>query len=507
MNRQKLLYKLLVFLIASLFSIAAAHTASAQEFTALSLGDYGNVSVMEMTGDYSAYAQDGSVNSAPREAIAKEFFKTHKDEYDFLFIFSNFDYQMPEDGQAKAFHMGVKNDIQGLGFDAFDNTSFFGSSGKLQGFVDMGNLSGLVTDPLDPKFDYTLYLLTHEMMHQWGAHAKFKDQSGNNSSSLIGKDNIHWSYLFDSGGSVLYGNRWQDNGNGTFTSLAPHFQMKYFSPIDLYLMGMIDKTQVPPMLLIENSSVDPTKLPEAGVTISGTARTITIEDIIAAIGERNPDVSSSQKSFKTGFIFITQPGTFKGDEIYAIENIRSGWVTRHSVLTDGKSIVEVASTPIENIPVNPGPVIAPATPRTLPPNINDGVQWLMDNQKSDGSWADLEQTTERDTAVATLSLKNFTAAQQNYQNAIQWLGTVASGNMDFLARKTAGLIGSGRDISPLVNDVLSRQNTDGGWGSDKNYASNAADTAIALKTLATAGLCGSERYCQGNRILEVEPES
>ena len=49
-------------------------------------------------------------------------------------------------------------------------------------------------------------------------------------------------------------------------------------------MGMIDKTKVPPMLLIENSSIDQTRLPEASVTINERCRTIKIKDIIAAVG-------------------------------------------------------------------------------------------------------------------------------------------------------------------------------------------------------------------------------
>lgn len=48
-NRQRLRYKILVFLVMSLLSIAVAHTSSAQDFTAKSLGDYGNVTVMEVT--------------------------------------------------------------------------------------------------------------------------------------------------------------------------------------------------------------------------------------------------------------------------------------------------------------------------------------------------------------------------------------------------------------------------------------------------------------------------
>ena len=340
--------KLRPILAFTLFSIISSNVFS-QDFTTRSLGDYGNVTVMEVTGNYDAKNSDGSVNAAPREAISKEFFKTHKDEYDFLVVFSNFDFQMPEDGKARAFYLGVKNDTQGIGQEEFDHTIDFGSgtagmSGKLQGTIDMGNLSGLVTDPLDPKFENTLYVLSHELAHRWGAYAKFRNLDGSDSTALLGKDGNHWSFLFSSGGSVLYGNQWQDNGNGTFTSLAPQGEMKYFSPLDLYLMGMIDKTKVPPMLLIENSSVDPTRLPEAGVTISGAAKTITIDDIIAGSGPRAPDAASSQKSFKTAFIFITTPGAFTGNEIYGIENIRNGWVTRYSVLTDGQSIVRLRHT-------------------------------------------------------------------------------------------------------------------------------------------------------------------
>ena len=128
-----------------------------------------------------------------------------------------------------------------------------------------------------------------------------------------------------------------------------------------------------------------------------------------------------------------------------------------------------------------------STPRTLPPNINDGVLWLMSNQKADGSWTDLSQTTERDTAITALSLENFTSAQPNYQNAIQWLGSLESGNVDFLSRKITALAGSGQDLTASVSNLLARQNSDGGWGSDRYYASNPADTALALKALAAAG--------------------
>lgn len=268
--------------IITAFLIAfGSSAADAQEFTAKSLGDYGNVTVMEVTGSYDSKKPDGTNNSLPRATMAKEFFKTHKDDYDFLIIFTNFDFLMPET-EAAAFYLGVKNDTEGTGQDTYNHTEEFGSDGRLQGTIDMGNIASHATDPLAPRFEETLYDLSHEMMHRWGAHLKLRNPDGTVNTALLGKDLSHWSFLFDSGSSILYGNKWLDNGNGTFTSLYPMDQMRSYSPLDLYIMGVLDKSKVPPMLLIENSSVDPTRLPETGVTISGAAKTITIDDIIAA---------------------------------------------------------------------------------------------------------------------------------------------------------------------------------------------------------------------------------
>jgi hypothetical protein len=59
------------------------------------------------------------------------------------------------------------------------------------------------------------------------------------------------------------------------------------------------------MLLIENPSIDPARLPEPGITIDGAAVSgyVSIEDIIAAEGERIRAAADSQKTFKMGFIF------------------------------------------------------------------------------------------------------------------------------------------------------------------------------------------------------------
>lgn len=83
---------ILTIVLALLFMTFSA----AESFTAATLGDHGNVTVMEVSGNYDANNPDGSVNADPRKAIATEFYRLHRDEYDFLVIFSNFGFQMPE---------------------------------------------------------------------------------------------------------------------------------------------------------------------------------------------------------------------------------------------------------------------------------------------------------------------------------------------------------------------------------------------------------------------------
>jgi hypothetical protein len=301
---------------------------------------------MEVSGDYNLTNSDGSINTLPRQEIAKEFFKTHSDEYDFLVIFSNFDFTMSQ-SDAKAYYLEIKNDAQGIGKSIFDDSTYYGSNSKLQGIIDMGNISNHIMDSTQSGYEDTVLLLTHEFMHRWGASVKFKDTSGNTSTSLLANNQNHWSYLLDSDASVLYGNDWQDNGDGTFTSLGAR---KYLSSLDLYLMGIYDKSQVSEMLLIENTSIDSTTLPSVGTTISGTAKYITIDDIISAEGERVPDTSTSQKTFKVGYILITTPNTFTGDETTGIENIRNSFAGKVSSLTYGEASISDV-TPLLSITI------------------------------------------------------------------------------------------------------------------------------------------------------------
>lgn len=487
-SKIKYIFSLNLFILSLFFSTSSFSL----DFTASNIGDYGDITVMEVTGDYDANLSDSYV---ARQEISKEFFKAHPDEYDFIVIFAGFDFKMPdyfiagEPATAAGFYTSVRNDVQGIGEEIFDNSSSYGSNGRLQGVIDMGFTGDLVSDPLEPDFRWTMTILSHEILHRWAAHIKYMKEDGSISDDILGSSDLsgiikcHWSYLFDTSGSVLYGNNWQENADGTFTSLPGY---KYYSPLDLYLMGLYSKSEVPSMLLIENQEINPETMPDQGVTINGTPHYISVDDIIAAEGERVPSSGDSQKTFKIASILITRPGTFTGDELHGLRVVMNNWVTWFSALTDGRARLIKDMSPQEEIPENPGVTTPAYDPRTSPPEINDGIAWLLANQQDNGSWIDSAQTVERDTAEAVITLRDLSIAEQNHSLGLQWLADSPLLNTDYLSRKIRAITLSEGDAADSIDELIIRQNPDGGWGSNVNYMSTTIDTAFALRALSGA---------------------
>ncbi|MDA8140217.1 MAG: hypothetical protein M0036_16340, partial [Desulfobacteraceae bacterium] len=387
--------------------------------------------------------------------------------------------------ESVAFYLGVRNDVSGIGAEQFNNTIFFGSDGRLQGTIDMGNLQNLSSDPMDPDFSFTLGTMSHELMHRWAAFVKVRSPNGQITNDLLGQENSHWSFLLDTKGSLMYGNSWQDNGNGTFTSLKGR---KYYSPLDLYLMGLIDKTDVPPMRLIDSPATDKTQVSKPGITISGSSHFVTIDDIIAAEGERSPDHTLSQKNFKVGCIYITRAGTFSEKSLSAIRSIMNNWVVWHSGLTNGKSSVEFLQNPLEALAHNPGPVTPPNTPRPTPAEVQDAVNWLISQQHEDGHWGDPGTTGEKDTAAALHALKLFSDARTSIANGLSWVTKNGIPNStDYLSRFIESLSLNSASVSNLLTEINARQNSDGAWGPARGYLSSPTDTALVLRAWTTAG--------------------
>jgi len=448
-------------------------------FTAHYLKNHNHIAVIELSGDYDKDLS-GQFNVEPRAVIAREFYRHHPDDYDFLVVFTSFDF---ESGDAVAFHHLVKNEVSGIGDrPLFDNALAYGSNGRLQGFIDMAALSRYATDPLDPEYDFMVQAFAHEFMHQWAAFVRFKDSDGRISNGLLGPDDAHWSFLLDSDASIMYGHRWRDNGDGTFTSVKARDN---FSSLDLYLMGLLGPESVPSMTLLVAPEQDGKRMPELGVTIRATPKTVTIADIIAAEGPRLPAVADSQKDFRFAFIYVVRAGeTAQLDsQLGVLGNLRREVGVRFNALTRGLATANIASEESSGQgPGTPEIVVRPGDEGGLDGSVSLGLAWLREHQQPSGAWGDSDATMARDTRYALHAIRELGSDMVGpLGRGLAWFQATELNTTDGRAYRMSALRASG--LETPAETLLARQNSDGGWGFAEGYESNPFDTALAVRAL------------------------
>lgn len=263
-----------------------------------------------------------------------------------------------DSGGALAFYLGLINDVRGIGQtspinnrqETYNINSFAGSAYPVTGFVWLNNYNLYING----FSDFGKYLIcTQEFGHRWGTFVRVPPQpTGNNFvrdsgvdtgvptdasddasvddastdgaadasvmdagptdasatdsgvpmltvNQLLGRQTAHWSYFVHTEGSPMEGNNWNEIMPGVFRSGRPTFK---FTPMDLYIMGMLAPEDVPPTYIIANPDVATQRdrngqrinagsTPELGdrvITIRGTRVPFGMEDIIRANGPRIP---------------------------------------------------------------------------------------------------------------------------------------------------------------------------------------------------------------------------
>lgn len=262
-------------------------------------------------------------------AVTQRFYQSHDDAYDYLMMFTTFDFDLRG---AFAFELNVSNQVTGIGQIAaqpvFNYSAEFGSA-RLQSFVNMGNLGRYPSDPSAVFFrgvDSTLSLLGQESGHRFLAYVTFDDQAGNrNSNTLLGRDLQHWSFLFNSDASVMEGNRIRDNGDGTFTTIGA---VEHYSDLDQYLMGLRFPEEVSPSFVVTNpdNPISPGRAPALDVTFPGKRLDVTIDQIVSSNGPRVPAADVSPKNFNFAFVLVVPKGESPSDaQVSHLDTIRQGW--------------------------------------------------------------------------------------------------------------------------------------------------------------------------------------
>ena len=253
------------------------------------------------------FTEDASIDEA---SVAAAFYDVFADDYDQLVMFKDFGLRA-EGRDTIAYHLTVQNRVRGIGTPVYDGSRFFGSNGRLQGFVNMGGGAQYNNDVTRPGF-WDLYsatdIVAHELGHQWLVGATFLDDQGRESEALLGRGSAHWNFYFDSDLSFMEGNEIRDQGNGTFTTLR---RRATYNAFDLYLMGLLPASAVPDKFYVELTGAGPdadSAPAEAGVTVSGHRIDVSIDQVIAALGRRNPSVDDAAKTFRVGFIVLVRAG-------------------------------------------------------------------------------------------------------------------------------------------------------------------------------------------------------
>jgi len=276
-------------------------------------------------------------------SVARRFYASHGDDFQQLVIYTSQTLIAP---RTFAFEINVKNTDQGTGATVEDLSAAYGSRGRLESIVHMDVHTKYFDDPnirINGE-DNSLGILAHEVGHRWLARAFFRDGE-RSSDEMLGRQGSHWSFFLDTDGSHDEGNDITDNGDGSFRTVGAGLR---YSPLDQYLMGIRAPEDVPPFLLVRNPSgtaTSPSRGPESGVSFRGTRRDITIGEVIAAMGSRNPPASTRLPPFRQAFVYVNVGGALDAVAVAKLERIRQQWPEQFRRSTDGRRSVETRLRP------------------------------------------------------------------------------------------------------------------------------------------------------------------
>lgn len=284
----------------------------------------GEIFVIEDADCDSVVNADGTVD----HVAAYQLFRTEfGDDYDFVFFRYDSASGVTQSGNSSP---TIYNQISGINHykgDSYDGRASYGTS-KLQSLQKMAWLGQVRT-------------CLHETGHRWLAYA-YHQEGGVHSENLHeefstpSQQGYHWGTWFDNNNSCMdydYDD-WKDSATvpGEFeiddlTTGPPGTDEFGYHPLDLYLMGLIDPTEVGGFRYIQNP-VDP----DNDGSYSGTEVNLTITNVTDEEGARNPAYPNTQRVFHQAFILITKDmssiGTLgdSGTVLGELELYRAGMV-------------------------------------------------------------------------------------------------------------------------------------------------------------------------------------
>lgn len=240
-----------------------------------------------------------SPGTAVPPAVIRTFYNQFPDEYDFIAVLEAVQ-------SVKApFYTAIQNNVSGIGAAQFNNSSSYGSAGRLESIVQF---------PVDAAFDAARTDNIRELAHRWMNHL---------THPLVGAARPHWPIS-----TLAYGITGLATGSPDERADFPFVLQQQsdgsylvrsadtprsFNDVELYLMGLLPPDSVRPHLIFADQNQRP-QLRNNGV-LRGRVDTLTIARLVAQAGARVPAAATARRDFRMATIVLSRNGLLSRDEL------------------------------------------------------------------------------------------------------------------------------------------------------------------------------------------------
>lgn len=169
-------------------------------------------------------------------------------------------------------------------------------------------------------------VLLHELGHRWLYYFDIvEDGQKRRAVNPLGYHPAQWVHTpgaFLNDASTMGGAVFTDHGNGTFTTAASA-KLSAYTWHELYLMGLARAEEVQPWFYLRGTTLGDEYHPPFSTTVSGTRVDVSVQQLISAMGPRDPSFASSQKTFRVLFVVLEResaPATFDAARRTDFEN-------------------------------------------------------------------------------------------------------------------------------------------------------------------------------------------
>ena len=222
---------------------------------------------------------------------SQKLYTRFEDKFDFI------NFVLVQGKRGNRFHFSVRNNVSGIGSSIIDNGASYGSAARLK---------GITVFPISHFYDGASPTFSHETGHQWINFLSGTPYASGSPHWAKGSVAINVMGFSISGGvGGNYSFTFTPNGSGGYV-VGPGvaINLSTFNPMELYLMGLAAPAEVPNYFVL----VDQNQNISSGQTLlaSEVTEVNLNSDVIVPKGARNPDSTTSQKTFRFATIILSE---------------------------------------------------------------------------------------------------------------------------------------------------------------------------------------------------------